>query len=189
MKIIEQDGFAHRRSRLTWTGSDRNAAAWAAMKASRGFPPCSWCHRVSARSPASVTSNRGLVGADCMKKLRSDTAACGTGQLAQGPNVRNVAIRYACSLGLPPSLRVTIRREEIFRRRRSGRRDGIDEIHGDNRLAGHREAPATRNANGHIASIGIRNFDKFHEFFETFAPLPRAKVMCQARCYALEAGA
>jgi hypothetical protein len=30
--------------------------------------------------PASVSSKRVLAGADCMKKLRSATAACGTGR-------------------------------------------------------------------------------------------------------------
>jgi hypothetical protein len=70
-KIIEQTGFAHLRSRLTFDGSDRNSAACVAMNASRGFPPYSRCHWISVRSPASVSSKRVLAGADCLKKLRS----------------------------------------------------------------------------------------------------------------------
>ena len=166
MKIIEQAGFAHRRSRLAFDGSDRNSAACVAMNASRGFPPYSQCHFVSARSPVPASSNRVLVGADCMKKLRSNNAACGScaavyqrldrcaqgrAQLAKGPDVREVSARYAGPLDPPPGLRVAIRRQQIFRRRRSGRCDGINEIQGNNRLAHHSEAPATRNANRHIA--------------------------------------
>jgi hypothetical protein len=77
-KIIKHAGLAHRRSRLTCAGSDRNSAAWVAMNASRGFPPFSPCHCVSARSPVPAGRNRVLTGADSMKKLRSDTAVCET---------------------------------------------------------------------------------------------------------------
>ena len=45
-------------------------------------------------------------------------------------------------------------------------------IHSENRLADHSEAVASSNADGHIKSIGIRNFDNYHEFFEAFDPLP-----------------
>ena len=64
MKIIEQAGFAHRRSRRTCDGSDRDSAACVAMNASFGFPPYSQCQCVSARSPVPVSCNRVLVGAD-----------------------------------------------------------------------------------------------------------------------------
>jgi len=101
---------------------------------------------------------------------RLDHCAQCRAQPTQGPDVRKVSSRYACSLDPPPSLRVAIGRQEIVRRRRSGRRDGIDEVHGDNRLADYCEALGTRSANGHIESIGIRNFYKCHEFFETLTP-------------------
>ena len=80
MKIIEQAGLAHRRSRRTCAGSDRKPAAWTAIKASRGFPPYSRCHRVCLPSPVPVTTSCVLAGADCMKKLRSPIAAGGTGR-------------------------------------------------------------------------------------------------------------
>jgi len=93
-------------------------------------------------------------------------------QPTQGLDVRKVPTRYTCSLDPPPSLHIVIGRQEIVRRRRSGRRDGIDKIHGDNRLADYGEAPGTRSANGHIEIIGIRNFYNCYEFFETFTPCP-----------------
>ena len=80
MKIIEQARFVHRRSRRICDGSDGNAAAWMAMNASREFPPHSQCQYLSARSPVPVRCNRVLAGTDHMKKLRSDTAAGGTGR-------------------------------------------------------------------------------------------------------------
>src|SRR5262249_17804845 len=64
-------------------------------------------------------------------------------------------------------------------------RDGVDEVHRDDRLAGHGEALPPGSINGHNRSIGIRDFDKRHEFFETLGPLSRALVMCQARYYLL----
>ena len=51
MKITEQAGFAHRRSRRTCDGSDRNSAAWvvpsSADRAFRLRPPA-WVPRASA---------------------------------------------------------------------------------------------------------------------------------------------
>ena len=97
MKIIEQPGFAHRRSRFTFDGSDRNSAACVAMNASRGFPPYSRCHCVCVRRPVSVRSKRVLTGADCMKKLRSATAPGGTGRPSASASIiaRN-AVRSRC---------------------------------------------------------------------------------------------
>ena len=60
MKIIEQAGFAQRRSLLTFDGSERNAAAWVAMNASRGFPPYSLCQCLAASKPVPVSRNRVL---------------------------------------------------------------------------------------------------------------------------------
>jgi hypothetical protein len=99
--------------------------------------------------------------------------AQGRAQPAQGPDIRKISARHPGCLDPPPGFRVAIDREEIVRRRRSGRRDRIDEIHGDNRLADHGEAPETSSANGHIRIIGIRYFDKRHEFFETLDPCRR----------------
>jgi hypothetical protein len=48
---------------------------------------------------------------------------------------------------------------------------GSAKVHRDDRLAGHGEAPAAGGANGHIRIIGISNFNKSYEFFETFGPL------------------
>ena len=184
MKIIEQAGFAHRRSRRTCDDSDRNSAAWVAMNASRGFPPNSRCQCVSLYSPSAVNANCVLAGADCMKKLSSYTDALrdravvdqrldhvpqGRAQPAQGPGLGQVSGRHARSLDPPPGLRAALGRQEIVPRRRSGRRDGIDQIHGDNGLADHREAPATGTSRG-IGIIDIRDFDECHEFFETFDP-------------------
>ena len=87
MKIIEQEEFAHRCSRLTCDGSERNSAAWVAINASRAFPPNSQCQWVSIRSPVSAGSNRLLAGADCVKKLSSDTAAFGTGRWSTSASI------------------------------------------------------------------------------------------------------
>ena len=89
MKIIMQAGLAHLRSRLTFDGSDRNSAACTAMNASRGFPPYSSCHCVSARSPVPVSIKRVLVGADRMKKLRSETVPCGIGRLSTSASIKS----------------------------------------------------------------------------------------------------
>ena len=85
--LDEQAGFAQRRSLLTFEGSDRNAAAWVAMNASRGFPPYSPCQCVSASKPVPASRNRMLAGAACVKKLRSDTAPCGTGRSATSASI------------------------------------------------------------------------------------------------------
>ena len=113
MKIIEQAGFAQRRGLLTFEGSERNAAAWVAMNASRGFPP--------------------------------------------------------------PGRRAALRRQEVIRHGRSGDRDGINEIHGDNKFADNGEPAAAGRAGCHVGTIGIRNFDKCHEFFETLTSCRRRK--------------
>lgn len=78
-KNIEQAGLAHRRSRLAFAGSDMNSAAWAAMNASRVFPPYSGCRRVSMRSSVPARVSRVLTGTDRMKKFRSAIVSSGTG--------------------------------------------------------------------------------------------------------------
>ena len=95
-------------------------------------------------------------------------------RVAQGPGVWQVSVRHARSLDPPPGLRAAIRRQHVVARRRSGRRDGIDEIHRDNGLADHREAPATSTDRG-AGNIDIRDFDECHEFFETSGPCPGHK--------------
>ncbi len=106
MKIIEQAGFAQRRSLLTFDGSERNAAAWVAMNASRGFPPYSPCQCVSASKPVPVSRNRVLAGAECVKKLRPDTAPCGTGRSATSASITSRSAersrRKAWMSGRPP---------------------------------------------------------------------------------------
>jgi hypothetical protein len=104
---------------------------------------------------------------------RLDRFPQGRAQPPQGPQVRQFSARDARPFDPPPNPRVAIRRQEIVHRGRSGRRDGIDEIHRDNRLADYGEAPASVSANGHIESIGIRVFYKCHAFFETASSLPR----------------
>jgi hypothetical protein len=191
-KIIEQTGFAHLRSRLTFDGSDRNSAACVAMNASRGFPPYSRCHWISVRSPG-LSQQQACAGrcrlheevevSHCRLRHRAavyqrlDHCPQCRAQPAQGPDVRQVSTRYACPLDPPPSMHVAISRQEIIRRRRSGRRDGIDQVHGHNRLADYGEAPGTRSANSHIESIGIRYFYECHELFETLGSLPCGCVM------------
>jgi len=190
MKIIEQAGFAQRRSLLTFEGSDRNAAAWVAMNASRGFPPYSPCQCVSASKPVPASRNRVLAGAACVKKLRSDTGplrdrtvghqcldhvAQRRAQPAQGLDVRQAPARHARSLDPPPGRRAALRRQEVIRHGRSGDRDRINEIHGDNKFADNGEPAATGRAGYHAGTIGIRNFDKCHEFFETLTSCRRRK--------------
>jgi hypothetical protein len=84
--------------------------------------------------------------------------------------MRQHRIRLANRL---PGLRAAIGRQEIFSRRGSGRRNGVDEIHDDNRLAEHGEPSAACNVYGHFRIIDISDFYECHEFFETFRPLPR----------------
>jgi hypothetical protein len=57
---------------------------------------------------------------------------------------------------------------------RSGCRHGIDEIHGDNRLAYNDEPAAATGTGRRVGKADIRDFDKCHEFFETFSLLRRA---------------
>jgi hypothetical protein len=61
-----------------------------------------------------------------------------------------------------------------FAHRRSGHRDRIDEIHRDNGLADNGGPAAAGRAVRHVAIIDIRDFDKCHDFFGTFSPLPQA---------------
>jgi hypothetical protein len=96
-------------------------------------------------------------------------------QPADGPDVRKVPARQARSLEAPPGLGAAIRRQEIVRHGRSGRRDGIDEIHGDNELAHNGQPAAAGSAYCRAGIIDIRDFDKCHEFFETLSPCRRHK--------------
>jgi hypothetical protein len=73
----------------------------------------------------------------------------------------------------PPGPRPAIRRQEVVRHGRSGRRDRVDEIHRDNGLANDGE-PAASPAGRRARILQIRDFDDCHEFFETFNPLPWA---------------
>jgi hypothetical protein len=131
------------------------------MNASRRFPPNSACQWVSTPSPAPVSISRLLAGADWMKKFdlghrhprhlaivyqRLDHLSQGRAQPAQHTDVRQVPARQADSLQPPPGLCAVIRRQQAVTGRRSGRRDGIDEIHGDYRLADQREAAAASRA-------------------------------------------
>ena len=155
------------------------------MNASRGFPPYSQCHFVSARNPVPASSNRVLAGADCMKKLSSDTDASGTGRSSTSASIMSRKAerswRKARMSGRSPSgTRARSTRHQACAPRsvdrRSSppmirRRDGIDQIHRDNGLADHSEAPATGTGRG-TGIIDIRDFDECHEFFETFDPLP-----------------
>ena len=88
-KIIEQAGLAHRRSLLAFDGSDRNSAACVAMNASRGLPPNSRCQCVSVRNPVPVSCNRVLAGADCMRKLSSETVPSGTGRWSTSASIKS----------------------------------------------------------------------------------------------------
>ena len=185
--LAEVAGVAHRRRRPTFDGSDRNAAACAAMNASRGFPPYSQCHCVCAQPrPGQLQSRAGRrrlheeveVGHPARGTGRSSTSASITSRKAeqppQGPDVRKVYVRHARSLDPPPGLGAAIRRQEVVRYGRSGRRDGIDEIHRDDRLADNGGPTAAGRTDRRIRIICIRDFDKRHEFFETFDLLPQA---------------
>jgi hypothetical protein len=185
MKIIEQAGFAHRRSRLAFDGSDRNAAACVAMNASRGFPPYSQCHFVSARNPVPASSNRVLVGADCMKKLRSNNAACGSARPSTSASIvarkAERSWRKARMSGRsPPGTRArSIRHQASASRSVDSRSSAIDDPGAATVLMRSKATigspiTAKRPRPGMLTvisqSIGIRVFYKCHEFFETFAP-------------------
>ena len=58
--------------------------------------------------------------------------------------------------------------------RSTGAAHGIDEITGDDRLA-YNDEPAPATSTGRrVGKADIRDFDKCHEFFETFSLLRRA---------------
>jgi hypothetical protein len=131
-----------------------------------------------------------LAGAERVKKLRSDTAALQDGtviyqrldhiaqrraQPVQGLDVRQAPARHARSLNPPPGRRAALRRQEVVRHGRSGGRDGVNKIHGDNGFADNGEPAAAGRPGRHIRIIDIRNFDKCHEFFETLTSCRRHK--------------
>jgi DNA-binding transcriptional LysR family regulator len=112
----------------------------------------------------------GTVSDQCLDHVAQRRA-----QPAQGLDVRQASARHARSLDPPPGRRAALRRQEVIRHGRSGDRDGINEIHGDNEFAGNGEPAAAGRAGRHVRTIDIRNFDKCHEFFETLTSCRRHK--------------
>jgi hypothetical protein len=102
MKIIEQAGLAHRRSRRTCGGSDRNVAACPAMNVSREFPPYARCHCISVRS---LDPPPGLRAAICREEIvrhgrsgrrdRIDEIYCNNGLADNGEPAASPADRRA----------------------------------------------------------------------------------------------
>ena len=95
------------------------------------------------------------------------------------PNVGATFVRnpdYWARKALPARTEFTVR----CGTGRSSTRASIKSRNAERRLADQREAPAASSADRPVRIIDIRDFDKSHEFFETFSLLLRSYVMWQA---------